>query len=222
MRNFGRTLTTTPDASSSASTFSVCNQQVVASEWTEQWFFMNGRVHSYALTWEVEQRDGLESDTGAITQYTIPVLIVKITAQVKRTKVSVIYKTVVFKATIRKHALPVRLLLPVPPSTPTSASLEPSTPPAKRTIPDYGQTPTKKRHPSLASSSTIPSSQSHESIRSLAVSASSQDELDVSEADVATTCRPDPPKSDSITAFTSDSPRPHRNRHPSKIYQEVE
>ncbi|KAG6996823.1 hypothetical protein FocnCong_v015196 [Fusarium oxysporum f. sp. conglutinans] len=197
MRNFGRTLTTTPDASSSASTFSVCNQQVAASEWTEQWFFMNGRVHSYDLTWEVEQRDGLESDTGAITQYTIPVLIVK-------------------------HALPVRLLLPVPPSTPTSASLEPSTPPAKRTIPDYGQTPTKKRHPSLASSSTIPSSQSHESIRSLAVSASSQDELDVSEADVTTTCRPDPPKSDSITAFTSDSPRPHRNRHPSKIYQEVE
>ncbi|KAK2468946.1 hypothetical protein H9L39_19538 [Fusarium oxysporum f. sp. albedinis] len=169
MRNFGRTPTTTPDASSSASTFSIYNQQVVASEWTEQWFFMNGRVHSYALTWEVEQRDGLESDTGAITQYTIPVLIVKITAQVKRTKVSVIYKTVVFKATIRKHAPPVRPPLPVPPSTPTSASLEPSTPPAKRTIPDYGQTPTKKQHLSLASSSTIPSSQSHESIRSLTV-----------------------------------------------------
>ncbi|KAM6514020.1 hypothetical protein FALCPG4_015202 [Fusarium falciforme] len=104
---------------------------------------------------------------------------------------------------------PVRPPLPVPPSTPTSASLEPSTPPAKRTISDYGQTPTKKRHLSPASSSTIPPSQSHESIRSLAVSASSQDELDVSEADVA-------------TAFTSDSPRPHRNRHPPKKYQEVE
>ncbi|KAJ0126837.1 Uncharacterized protein HZ326_30062 [Fusarium oxysporum f. sp. albedinis] len=81
MRNFGRTPTTTPDASSSASTFSIYNQQVVASEWTEQWFFMNGRVHSYALTWEVEQRDGLESDTGAITQYTIPVLIVKVSRE---------------------------------------------------------------------------------------------------------------------------------------------
>ncbi|RYC76782.1 hypothetical protein BFJ63_vAg20341, partial [Fusarium oxysporum f. sp. narcissi] len=68
-------------ASSSASTFSVCNQQVAASEWTEQWFFMNGRVHSYALTWEVEQRDGPESDTGAITQYTIPVLIVKVSKE---------------------------------------------------------------------------------------------------------------------------------------------
>ncbi|KAL9561225.1 hypothetical protein ACKAV7_014580 [Fusarium commune] len=210
MRNLGRTPTTTPAASSSASTFSIYNQQVVASEWTEQWFFMNGRVHPYALTWEVEQRDGLESDTGAIAQYTIPVLIVKVSREMP------------CMATIRKHAPPVRPPLPVPPSTPTSASLEPSTPPAKRTIPDYGQTPTKKRHLSLASSSTIPSSQSHESIRSLTVSASSQDELDVSEADVATTCRPDPPKSDSITAFTSDSPRPHRNRHPSKKYQEVE
>lgn len=42
---------------------------------------MNGRVHSYALTWEVEQRDGPESDTGAITQYTIPVLIVKVSKE---------------------------------------------------------------------------------------------------------------------------------------------
>ncbi|KAH7109967.1 hypothetical protein EDB81DRAFT_849270 [Dactylonectria macrodidyma] len=32
---------------------------------TKQWFFMNGR------------RDGLESDTGAITQYTIPALIIR-------------------------------------------------------------------------------------------------------------------------------------------------
>ncbi|KAH8665656.1 hypothetical protein BGZ61DRAFT_431089 [Ilyonectria robusta] len=42
---------------------SIYNQPVIASEWSEQWFFMNGRVHPYALTWEVEQRDGLESDT---------------------------------------------------------------------------------------------------------------------------------------------------------------
>ncbi|KAH6950336.1 hypothetical protein BKA56DRAFT_606629 [Ilyonectria sp. MPI-CAGE-AT-0026] len=111
---------------------------------------------------------------------------------------------------------------PIPSTPPASASLEPSTPPAKRTNSDCDHTPTKKRRLSPASSSTIPSSQSNEPIRSLAVSASSQDELDVSEADVATTCRPDPPASDSITAFSSDSPRPHRNRHPPKKYQEVE
>ncbi|KAH6961723.1 hypothetical protein BKA56DRAFT_737073 [Ilyonectria sp. MPI-CAGE-AT-0026] len=56
---------------------SIYNQQVVASEWTEQWSFMNGRVHPYALTWDVEQRHGLESDTGAIAQYTIPTLIIR-------------------------------------------------------------------------------------------------------------------------------------------------
>ncbi|KAH7109147.1 hypothetical protein EDB81DRAFT_834611 [Dactylonectria macrodidyma] len=53
---------------------SIYNQQVVASEWTEQWFFMNGHIHPYVLTCEIEQRDGLESDTGAITQYIIPAL----------------------------------------------------------------------------------------------------------------------------------------------------
>ncbi|KAH6961859.1 hypothetical protein BKA56DRAFT_599367 [Ilyonectria sp. MPI-CAGE-AT-0026] len=111
---------------------------------------------------------------------------------------------------------------PIPSTPPASASLEPSTPPAKRTNSNCDHTPTKKRRLSPASSSTIPSSQSNEPIRSLAVSASSQDELDVSEADVATICRPDPPASDSITALSSDSPRPHRNRHPPKKYQEVE
>ncbi|KAL6405993.1 hypothetical protein AUP68_10549 [Ilyonectria robusta] len=111
---------------------------------------------------------------------------------------------------------------PIPSTPPASASLKPSTPPAKRTNSDRGQTPTKKRRLSPASSSTIPSSQSNEPIRSLAVSASSQDELDVSEADVATTRCSDLPTSDSITAFLSDSPRPHRNRHPPKKYQEVE
>ena len=56
---------------------SIYDQPVVASEWINQWFFMNGRVHPYALTWEVEERDGLESDTGAITKYTIPALIIR-------------------------------------------------------------------------------------------------------------------------------------------------
>ncbi|KAJ3455152.1 hypothetical protein MRS44_013752 [Fusarium solani] len=111
---------------------------------------------------------------------------------------------------------------PIPSTPPASASLEPNTPPAKRTNSDYNQTPTKKRRLSPASSSTIPSSQSNDPIRSLNIAVSSQDELDVSEADVATTCRPDPPASDSITAFSPDSPRPHRNRHPPKKYREVE
>ncbi|KAJ4136672.1 hypothetical protein NW754_002237 [Fusarium falciforme] len=111
---------------------------------------------------------------------------------------------------------------PISSTPPASASLEPNTSPAKRTNSDYNQTPTKNRRLSPASSSTILSSQSNEPLRSLKVSASSQGELDVSEADVATICRPDLPVFDSITAFSSDSPRPHRNRHPPKKYQEVE
>ncbi|KAH6973316.1 hypothetical protein EDB80DRAFT_693350 [Ilyonectria destructans] len=110
---------------------------------------------------------------------------------------------------------------PIPSTPPASTSLEPSTPPAKRTNSDYDQNPTKKRRLTPASSTTTPSSQDNELIRSLTVSTSSKDELDVSEADVANTRRPDPPASDSITTFSSDSPRPHRNRHPPKKYQEV-
>ncbi|KJZ67924.1 hypothetical protein HIM_12687 [Hirsutella minnesotensis 3608] len=56
---------------------SIYGQPIVASEWTEQWFFMNGRVHPYALAWEVEQRDGLEADMGATLIYTMPALVVR-------------------------------------------------------------------------------------------------------------------------------------------------
>ncbi|KAM4066446.1 hypothetical protein HRG_000546 [Hirsutella rhossiliensis] len=31
---------------------SIYNQQIISSEWTEQWFFMVGRVHPFALTWK--------------------------------------------------------------------------------------------------------------------------------------------------------------------------
>ncbi|KAM4066725.1 hypothetical protein HRG_012155 [Hirsutella rhossiliensis] len=31
---------------------SIYNQQIIPSEWTEQWFFMVGRVHPFALTWK--------------------------------------------------------------------------------------------------------------------------------------------------------------------------
>ncbi|KAM4056435.1 hypothetical protein HRG_003335 [Hirsutella rhossiliensis] len=56
---------------------SIYNQQIIPSEWTEQWFFMVGRVHPFALTWEIERRDGLESDDDNITEYTVPALIVR-------------------------------------------------------------------------------------------------------------------------------------------------
>ncbi|KAM4061027.1 hypothetical protein HRG_010069 [Hirsutella rhossiliensis] len=38
---------------------------------------MHARVHPYALAWEVEQRDGLESDTGRTFLYTMPALVVR-------------------------------------------------------------------------------------------------------------------------------------------------
>ncbi|KJZ68888.1 hypothetical protein HIM_11721 [Hirsutella minnesotensis 3608] len=56
---------------------SIYGQSIVASEWAEEWFFMNGRVHPYALAWEVEQHDGLESDPGSTVLYTMPALIVR-------------------------------------------------------------------------------------------------------------------------------------------------
>jgi hypothetical protein len=56
---------------------SIYGQPIDASEWTEEWFFMHGRVHPYALAWEVEQRDGLESDTGSTLLYTMPAIIVR-------------------------------------------------------------------------------------------------------------------------------------------------
>ncbi|KAM4064153.1 hypothetical protein HRG_007166 [Hirsutella rhossiliensis] len=40
---------------------SIYGQPVVDTDWSEQWFFMSGRVHPYALSWEVERRDGLEA-----------------------------------------------------------------------------------------------------------------------------------------------------------------
>ncbi|KJZ67950.1 hypothetical protein HIM_12661 [Hirsutella minnesotensis 3608] len=70
-----------PDGSPTSVFFSlnlsIYGQPIDASEWTEEWFFMHGRVHPYALAWEVEQRDGLESDTGSTLLYTMPAIIVR-------------------------------------------------------------------------------------------------------------------------------------------------
>ncbi|KAJ6438014.1 Interferon-induced GTP-binding protein Mx1 [Purpureocillium lavendulum] len=56
---------------------SLYNHQIEASEWADQWFFMTGRVHPFALTWELERRDGLESDEDKIDEYTIPAFVVR-------------------------------------------------------------------------------------------------------------------------------------------------
>lgn len=55
----------------------IYNQQLDPSEWTEQWFFMTGRLHPYALTWRITQLDGLESEIGTVSEYTIPAFIVR-------------------------------------------------------------------------------------------------------------------------------------------------
>jgi len=54
---------------------SIYNRSVDPADWDERWFFMHGRVHPYALTWEVEPGDGLE--VNAAQEYTIPALIVR-------------------------------------------------------------------------------------------------------------------------------------------------
>ncbi|KAM4056502.1 hypothetical protein HRG_003383 [Hirsutella rhossiliensis] len=54
---------------------SIYGQPVVDTDWSEQWFFMSGRVHPYALSWEVERRDGLEAGPDDAILYTVPALI---------------------------------------------------------------------------------------------------------------------------------------------------
>ncbi|KAH7237905.1 hypothetical protein B0J15DRAFT_144028 [Fusarium solani] len=58
---------------------SIYNQQIVPDDWSDQWFFMAGRVHPFALTWEIERQDGLEDKVAAsdYLTYTIPALIVR-------------------------------------------------------------------------------------------------------------------------------------------------
>ncbi|XP_044717278.1 uncharacterized protein HRG_08786 [Hirsutella rhossiliensis] len=56
---------------------SIYGQPVVDTDWSEQWFFMSGRVHPYAISWEVERRDGLEAGPDDTILYTVPALIVR-------------------------------------------------------------------------------------------------------------------------------------------------
>ncbi len=55
----------------------IYSQQLCAADWTDQWFFMSGRLHPYALTWRTVQQDGLETEIGTVSDYTIPVFVVR-------------------------------------------------------------------------------------------------------------------------------------------------
>ncbi|KAH6997044.1 hypothetical protein EDB80DRAFT_620351, partial [Ilyonectria destructans] len=56
---------------------SIYKFDIIPDEWRNTWFFMFGRVHLYALTWEIEQVDGLEEDVGNTVEYTIPAMVIR-------------------------------------------------------------------------------------------------------------------------------------------------
>ncbi|KAH7033920.1 hypothetical protein B0J12DRAFT_679897 [Macrophomina phaseolina] len=55
---------------------SIYSQPIVPSEWEQTWFLMYGRVHPYALTWEIEPDEGLDAGEAPL-DYCIPALIVR-------------------------------------------------------------------------------------------------------------------------------------------------
>jgi hypothetical protein len=56
--------------------FSAYSQPIIPEDWEDQWFFMYGRVHPYALTWELQPEDGFDG-IDEPQDYTIPALIVR-------------------------------------------------------------------------------------------------------------------------------------------------
>lgn len=52
------------------------NTQIIESEWRDMLFFMYGRFHPYALTWEIEPHNPLASANDTV-EYCIPALIVR-------------------------------------------------------------------------------------------------------------------------------------------------
>jgi len=52
------------------------NQEIIASEWENRWFFMCGRVHPYTLTWEVETGEALET-ADSLQHYSIPAIMIR-------------------------------------------------------------------------------------------------------------------------------------------------
>ena len=55
---------------------SLYSQTIVPSEWDQTWFFMYGRVHPYALTWEIDPDEGPDAAEAPL-DYCIPALIIR-------------------------------------------------------------------------------------------------------------------------------------------------
>ncbi|KAH6872003.1 hypothetical protein B0T10DRAFT_465845 [Thelonectria olida] len=51
--------------------------QLDPSDWANGWFLMNGRVRPDALTWEIEQDDGSESEQDIFVECNIPALVIR-------------------------------------------------------------------------------------------------------------------------------------------------
>jgi hypothetical protein len=67
------------DGSSNCAFFSLnmaLYSQSIPPEWEQTWFFMYGRVHPYALTWEMEQGERHDADEGP-QDYCIPAIIIR-------------------------------------------------------------------------------------------------------------------------------------------------
>ena len=56
--------------------FSLYNQPFNPSDWDDQWFIVYGRLHPYALTWEIEPENNPDTEVD-VQDYTIPALIVR-------------------------------------------------------------------------------------------------------------------------------------------------
>ncbi|KAI8648741.1 hypothetical protein NCS55_01482400 [Fusarium keratoplasticum] len=56
---------------------SVYNQQIVDSEWQNQWFHFTGKVHPYALEWVLREPDVFSDEDGDGEVYKVPVVLIR-------------------------------------------------------------------------------------------------------------------------------------------------
>ncbi|KAH7113447.1 hypothetical protein EDB81DRAFT_922145 [Dactylonectria macrodidyma] len=56
---------------------SVYNQQIVDSEWQNQWFHFTGKVHPYALEWVLREPDVFTDEDGDGEVYKVPVVLIR-------------------------------------------------------------------------------------------------------------------------------------------------
>lgn len=54
----------------------VYTQTLIPSDWHDKWFYMYGRVHPYALTWEIEPNSNF-NPTGDLKNYIVPILMIR-------------------------------------------------------------------------------------------------------------------------------------------------